>query len=347
MAISNFTLFQLVDSRGPGGIETHILNLSKWLLDNGFNNQVIFLKDHGSNSFKDLLTANQISWRCLANLTQLGHELTSSPHILCTHGYKAGIVGRALGWWTGTPTISTFHSGDRGQGKMRIYNWIDELSASMASKVISVSNEICQRLPVPSKQIDNFITQRQILAQRGKTIAFVGRISTEKGPFSFARIVQNLDIPCHVYGDGPLLAELKSQYPQLKYFGHVHMDQHWEDIGLLCITSVFEGLPLVALEAMIRGVPVVSYAVGGLPDLISTSHNGWLIPPGDEVTFRRTIELWSLKSSVAKAQMAVAAHNHISKNYTDEMVCPKIIEVYRTAILERKTIALMGAKREN
>jgi len=347
MIISDFTIYQLVDSRTQGGIETHILNLSKWLLDNGFDNQVIFLKDHGSSSFKDALTASKIKWRCLSNLKQLGSELKSSPHILCTHGYKAGIIGRLLGWWANIPTVSTYHSGDLGQGKMRLYSALDVITSGLANKVISVSSEINQRLPVASDQIDNFIAKRPILAERGKAIAFVGRASAEKGPFNFARIVKDLDHPCHVYGDGPLLADLQAQFPQIKYFGHVDMDQHWQNIGLLCITSTHEGLPLVALEAMIRGIPVLSYAIGGLPELISNDSNGWLIPLGDETTFRRTIEIWCMKNSMAKAQMAITAHNHISKYYCDEVICPKLLDVYKAAVSEQGKFDLLGAEHEN
>jgi glycosyltransferase involved in cell wall biosynthesis len=40
-----------------------------------------------------------------------------------------------------------------------------------------------------------------------------------------------------------------------------------------------EGFPLVALEAMLAGVPVVGYGNGGLPELVGTT--GCVVPPGD------------------------------------------------------------------
>ncbi len=50
---------------------------------------------------------------------------------------------------------------------------------------------------------------------------------------------------------------------------------------LLVLSSLYEGLPVVVMEALAAGVPVVSTAVGGVPDLVSSDHNGLLTRPGD------------------------------------------------------------------
>ncbi len=50
---------------------------------------------------------------------------------------------------------------------------------------------------------------------------------------------------------------------------------------LLVLSSSYEGLPVVVMEALAAGVPVVSTGVGGVPDLVQDGRNGYLTPPGD------------------------------------------------------------------
>lgn len=332
MCLHDWTIYQFVDSKGPGGIETHILNLSRWLNAEGFRCEVIFLKNHGLHPLKDALRSEGLPYRSLNSLFDLKSLLKSTPGLLCTHGYKAGILGRIVSWCLRTPCVSTYHSGDMGAGKLKLYSMIDDLSAFLADELLSVSSEIIERLPCESEPLVNFVPAKKLLAERGKTVAFVGRLSSEKDPHSFARITQNLSFSCHIYGDGPEMSGLKRRYDHLVYWGYVDMRDHWENIGVLCITSKYEGLPLVALEAMGRGIPVISYAVGGLPELIKEGENGWLVPAGDETEFKRIVDLWVAKTATEKAAMAITAHHHVLKNYSDEAVCPKIVALYERAI---------------
>ncbi|WP_415903040.1 glycosyltransferase family 4 protein [Neptuniibacter sp. QD29_5] len=347
MSIHDWLIYQLVDSRHQGGIESHILNLTRWLNQNGYRSEVIFMRDFGTHPLKDKLTKEGLPYRCLSNYRELYKLLTHSPCIVNTHGYKAGIIGRIFGKLSSTPVISTFHSGDLGKGKLRFYSWLDYSTSILADRVLSVSDEISSRLPITSHQIANFVAPAKLQTERGKAVAFVGRLSDEKGPKAFARITEQLpkELPCHVYGDGPLKTGLEREYPHLNFFGQVEMDQHWGDIGLLCISSKSEGLPLVALEAMSRGIPVASYRLGAIPELIEDHKSGWLVNTGDEKTLGSVIANWWTQSGTDKAAMSIAAHHRICKYYSDSFVIPSILEIYAQAAHHKGFINLKFDRR--
>lgn len=333
--IKQISVYQLVDSRSFGGIESHILHLSNWLQTQGVHNSVIFLQDHGPHPLKQALRSHGIDYHCIAHPLKLFKLLQQGPSLLCTHGYKAGILGRLSACLSKTPVISTYHSGDDGVGKVKLYSLLDRYSAFLADNVISVSREISRKLPVAAANIVNFIPQQTIQPQRGKAVAFVGRLSHEKDPLCFARATRGLDIPCHIYGDGPLKVTLRDNFQHAQLFGHVDMHKHWSGIGLLCITSHFEGLPLVALEAMSRGIPVISFAIGGLPELIIEAKNGWLIDNRDESDLRAAIQHWVALPETEKTTLSLFAHLHIQQHYCDEQVCPQVLALYEKTLKQR------------
>ena len=53
--------------------------------------------------------------------------------------------------------------------------------------------------------------------------------------------------------------------------------------------SIYEGMPLVILEAMVAGVPVVASRVSGIPEVVVDPETGWLVPPEDPVALARAL----------------------------------------------------------
>ena len=330
-------VFQLIDSKSIGGIETHVLLLSEWAKCQGINNEVLFLSEHKSNPLGERLTMKGIPWRYLPNIKSALKTFKTEAMLLATHGYKSGIIGRLLASIVNVPVVSTYHSGDLGRGKVRFYSWLDIQTSCLADQVMCVSADIRKRIPSPAHQIENFVKRHHSPRTQGKQIAFVGRLSEEKNPESFARITRELSTAyaIHMYGDGELKNTLRG-YSHIIFHGEVQMDAHWNDIGLLCITSKYEGLPLAALEAMSRGIPVISYAIGGLPDLISHNVNGWLVSPDDEQAFVMCINEWANLNSVEKSALSERVINRVENTYTCDAVCPKIFNIYNAAIHSKK-----------
>jgi glycosyltransferase involved in cell wall biosynthesis len=89
-------------------------------------------------------------------------------------------------------------------------------------------------------------------------------------------------------GNGPRLAAIEALAARTLPPGRVRFWPGQPDIRsflhqacLLVLSSRYEALPNVVLEAMAAGLPVAATRVGGLPELVVPGRTGWLVPPGD------------------------------------------------------------------
>jgi glycosyltransferase involved in cell wall biosynthesis len=126
-----------------------------------------------------------------------------------------------------------------------------------------------------------------------RLVGFCGRWSEEKNPRAFlelaARIPADWPLRFVMTGTGPQRAELERELPgmsipaeRLHILGVVDaVLPLLADLDLLVVPSLLDGRPLVVLEALAVGTPVLASRVGGLPELIRHGETGWLCEPGD------------------------------------------------------------------
>ncbi|MEE9385349.1 MAG: glycosyltransferase family 4 protein [Nannocystaceae bacterium] len=127
-------------------------------------------------------------------------------------------------------------------------------------------------------------------------ILTVGRLSPEKGhlglieAFARTRVETGLDLELHIVGEGPERSRLESTIAALKLIDRcVLLGQADEegvrdamrDADLFALSSLMEGIPVVLMEAMALGLPVVAPAVAGIPELVEHGTTGWTFPVGD------------------------------------------------------------------
>jgi glycosyltransferase involved in cell wall biosynthesis len=98
-------------------------------------------------------------------------------------------------------------------------------------------------------------------------------------------------------------------------------------LDLLVMNSRSEAFPLVALEGMAAGVPVLATAVGGLPELITNEKNGWLVPLGDEGELVDGM-VSLLERRDLSAQLATQARQHVTRNFPVHKFMTSIEAVY-------------------
>ncbi|MFO6422992.1 glycosyltransferase family 4 protein [Motilimonas sp. KMU-193] len=330
-------VFLLLDSRQFGGIESHVLELAKGLKAAGVGVHVVLLQDYGQrHSLEEALKQGLIHCHKLSSpiSSLIGLIARYQPCLLHTHGYKAGIIGRLLGLCYRVPVVSSFHAGEAATGKLAIYDFIDRYSACLAKQRIAVSPIIAARLPFSSHVVNNFLSRIQPTLSQGKQIAFVGRLSHEKGADRFVGLAQTMpEHTFHVYGDGPDAARLTaSAGTNVQFHGQQQMDAIWPQIGLLVMPSRYEGLPMAAVEAMAHGIPVLAYNVGALDKLIDDRLNGYLVKAGEQSALLKALQDFLQLPMTSRQEMQTAAQTKIQANFSAQAILPTVLQLYQRAL---------------
>jgi glycosyltransferase involved in cell wall biosynthesis len=331
-------IWQLIDARSIGGIERHVAALVTALRAHGLEAEVVLWRRYDESPWRDQLVAGGVPFRVLDGsvtglLRRLFHE---RPALVHTHGYKANILGRLAARALSIPVVSTYHAGERGAFPVSFYQDADILTSRLAAR-IAVSQEIAAQLPRGTHLVRNFIAVPEQVPQGALPlrVGFIGRLSHEKGPDLFCEIAlaSAPGLEWHVWGDGPMRADLQARYGEKVHFHGSTLDVTGAmgSIGLLLMPSRAEGLPMAALEALAAGKPVAASRVGGLPGLIREGENGWLFGPGDVGEACSRIESWRHMQRDAHDRIRAASHATARHGYSEAAVLPHLLEVYRLA----------------
>jgi glycosyltransferase involved in cell wall biosynthesis len=118
---------------------------------------------------------------------------------------------------------------------------------------------------------------------------WVGALAAEKDPMAAVRVADALPDTARLLlvGDGPLRPSVEAEIERLGLARRAKCVGSRDDVGdmlaaadLLLLTSVTEGVPGIAMEAATTGIPVVAFAVGGVPDAVTDGVTGVLVEPG-------------------------------------------------------------------
>jgi len=193
---------------------------------------------------------------------------------------------------------------------------------------------------------------RSLLGQGGEghLIGWVGRLTEIKDPALLIRAAGRLtkdvsSLHFVMLGDGDLRGPLESMVHERKLGPHFtflgnrkDVRALYTDLSLLVLTSRNEGTPLVLLEAMAAGVPVVASEVGGVPDLMGErigargpltiwSH-GVTLPAGDEAALVTALQ-WLLPQPELRRQMGHEAREWVRRYRSKEQMIEQLTQIYQ------------------
>ena len=182
---------------------------------------------------------------------------------------------------------------------------------------------------------------KQFADVSAKRLIAVGRMEYQKNFPDLLRIWSRVaptfpDWELHLYGDGWMLDGLKQQAveqgiaSQVTFEGAVSdMETAYASSSIYLMTSHFEGLPMVLLEAQSVGLPAVSYACSSGPrDIITDGEDGFLVPLYDEVTFAERLSTL-MRDEALRTRMGKAAEV-ASHRYDLEVIMPQWLTLFNS-----------------
>lgn len=214
-------------------------------------------------------------------------------------------------------------------------------------KFVCLTHEDCnnwENLP-NIEVIPNFIDTISLTPAKleNESLIAVGRLTYQKGYDSMIKAwrIVSQEYPqwkLNIYGEGELYNYLNGLIEQLGLTESIRINNPINDIedeyknhsGLI-LTSHYEGLPMVILEAMSKGLPIVSYACQcGPRDMIKNGVNGFLVEEGNVSlladTIKHIISSKDLRQKLGKNSLEFAAE------YLDSKIMPLWEDLFKRAL---------------
>lgn len=229
------------------------------------------------------------------------------PELVHTHGYRTDVLESRVARRREIPRVSTVHGFTGGDLKNRVYEWLQRRALRRFDAVVAVARPLRDQLHASGISEDRLFLVPNAgapiarplarpkarkalgLPEEAFVVGWVGRLNPPKGPDILLRAIDEIDDPgARVMFVGP---EEDERYRQLardlgiddriRWAGVVpDASRYFQAFDALVLSSRTEGTPMVLLEAMSAGVPVVATRVGGIPDVVS-EHEAVLVPPED------------------------------------------------------------------
>jgi len=177
-------------------------------------------------------------------------------------------------------------------------------------------------------------------------LAHVGRFATPKNHAllieAFAQVRASTPLYLLLVGGGELEGAVREQVAQLGLEARVRFLGIRADVAdilrasdVFVLSSLWEGNPLSVMEAMAAGLPVVSTAVGGVPELVRDGATGLLVPSGDAGALGQAIQ--ALVDDPARRQaMGAAARQHAVAHFDIRHTVRGYEQLYETLLRRYK-----------
>ena len=288
------------------------------------------------------------------------------PAIVHTQILGANIYGRIAAMLARVPVIiSTEHN--VYYKKKRVHIWLDKILAKNTDKIVAVSNRVKE---FTSKQegigkdkfelIYNGIDSKEFLPTASRKdirdklnfregdfiLGAVGALTIQKGHYYLIQALSLLvkrypNTILLVVGTGELKEELQEIVRKLSLQENVRLLGLRRDISdllncmdVFVLPSLWEGLGIALLEAMLMGLPVVASSVDGILEIVENGKNGILVPPGNVEALSNAIDEL-IENPQLRQSLGKAAKEHILEKFEVRQYIHKLENLYNRLLKEK------------
>ncbi|MBE0669807.1 MAG: glycosyltransferase family 4 protein [Anaerolineales bacterium] len=283
------------------------------------------------------------------------------PDIIHTHfAVPSGALAWTLSVLTGIPYVLTAHLGDVPGGVPektgKWFRWLEPFTKPIwrrAKKVVAVSEFTrqlaLQHYAVEVQVVPNGVDALHLVPVEVKLnkrphLVFAGRFVYQKNPLAIVKILshlKDLDWSCSMLGDGPMFEEVKKEIEKYDMSARFNLPG-WvtpEDVldqfskgDILFMPSFSEGLPVVGVQALAKGLALVTSRIGGFLDLVDHEENGYLVEVHDELAFSQALR--KLISSPEVLLQFRKASVKKSRDFDIQKVVDKYQQIFQSVLNE-------------
>jgi glycosyltransferase involved in cell wall biosynthesis len=283
---------------------------------------------------------------CLAFLYR--HLSARRNDVVHTHLDPSDVYGKTAARLAGcTRIVSTVHNNEPGHLRLRWF-YLLRLMDRLTTHHIAISDVVRRHLiqlervapekvtvipygvPAPATIGDRAELRTQLgLPPDRFVIGFVGRLVEQKNVSLLIEAMKHLpDALCAIVGSGALRDQLERQAAGLSNVRFLDHQPRAEDLmpafDVLCLPSRWEGLGLVLVEAMLRGVLVIGSRAGAIPEVLGEGQYGVLFDPDDVNGLVAAIN--TVRASAAS--FAERARQYARQTYAVDKMVARTLGVY-------------------
>jgi glycosyltransferase involved in cell wall biosynthesis len=190
-------------------------------------------------------------------------------------------------------------------------------------------------------------TSRKAVHGVSRYCVFVGSLIDRKGPDILIRALSSVDIPCIIIGGGPMRQELQRLVAHANiaerviFAGRLEPSEvyaYYREADFLVLPSVSETSPLVVIEALACGIPVLSTRLPGIAAIVHDGENGLLVDAGDVAGLTAGLRRLVTDSALASRLKARASEVELRSSLSWTVVVERLRAAYLQAVREVRRV---------